>query len=70
MTDQLVTLIHHEALVLAASGLLYTATTTVAALIAVLAPKPAHRRDARRVLALLLRRTVNDQRDSGPRDSP
>lgn len=58
MTTQLIPLIHGGALVVAASGLLYTVGTTAATVTALLARSPTRRRDARKVLALLLHRTT------------
>ena len=69
MTPQLITLIHHSGLALATSGVLYTASTTAAALTALLAPSSARRRDARKVLALLLRRTNTGENQPLPTDS-
>ncbi|GAA3449724.1 hypothetical protein [Dactylosporangium matsuzakiense] len=62
MIHQIFILIDHSGLILAVGGALYTASTTAAAITALLAPTPGRRRDARKVLALLLRRAaVDDQ---------
>jgi hypothetical protein len=66
---QLLTVIHHGALGLAASGLLYAGSATTAALVALLAPGSARRRDARKVLALLLRRTITEENPTPPANS-
>lgn len=63
---QLPTLIYHGAFGLAGGGVLYAVSVTTAALVALLAPTPTRRRDARKVLALLLRRTVAEHKE--PRD--
>ncbi|MEU7611137.1 hypothetical protein [Micromonospora sp. NPDC049204] len=49
----------------ASGGLLYTASITTAALVVLLAPTPVRRRDARKVLALLLRRTFTENPNHG-----
>jgi len=54
------TLIHDGALAAGVSTMLYAATVTAAALTALLAPTAQRRRDARTVLAVLVR---NRQRD-------
>jgi len=59
-------LIHDGALGFAVSGLLYAGSTLTAALVALLAPSPARRRDARRVLALLLRRGTAEENSVPP----
>ncbi|BCJ40561.1 hypothetical protein GCM10010168_81050 [Actinoplanes ianthinogenes] len=58
--SQLSTIVDHSALGVALSGLLYAVGTLAAALTALLAPSPARRRDARQVLALLLRRKAGE----------
>ncbi len=49
-------LVHGGAAATAAAGVLYTATVTISALTALIAPTPQRRRDARTVLNILLRR--------------
>jgi hypothetical protein len=56
MISQLSTLLHHGGAVAATGGLLYATATTTAALRALFARSTAERRDARKVLALLLPR--------------
>jgi len=63
--SQLATLIHSGAFGIAVSGLLYAVSTTTAALVGLFAPSPGSRRDARKVLALLLRRP-DDQQNHNP----
>ncbi|MEU8387383.1 hypothetical protein [Micromonospora sp. NPDC048843] len=58
-------LLDDAAVGIASGGLLYTASITTAALVALLAPTPARRRDARKVLALLLRRSVTENPNPG-----
>jgi hypothetical protein len=53
--SNLPTLLHDGALAASAGALLYTGTITTAALVALLAPTPQRRREARAVLSLLLR---------------
>ncbi|GGU47729.1 hypothetical protein GCM10010289_80420 [Streptomyces violascens] len=50
--------LHDGALSAGGAALLYSATITVSALVAVLAPTPARRRAARDVLGILLRRPL------------
>jgi hypothetical protein len=70
MKDQMIALIHQGVYTLAVGGLLYAAGTFTAVLVALLAASPRRRRDARKVLALLLRRTTNlDEADADP-DQP
>ncbi|WIM99440.1 hypothetical protein ACTOB_003092 [Actinoplanes oblitus] len=58
-------LIHNGTLTAGIGTLLYTATVTIAALTALLAPTPRRRRDARTVLTILLRNSKsNDTRKS------
>ena len=64
--SQLPALIHDGALGLAISGLLYAGSTMAAALVALLAPSPTRRRDARKVLALLLRRGTAEENSAPP----
>jgi hypothetical protein len=52
--------------VIAAGDPLYALTTTLAALVALRAPTPARRGDARKVLALLLRRRTSDENTTSP----
>jgi hypothetical protein len=53
----LLTALHDGSLAAGAAGLLYSSTVTVTAMAAIHARTPAHRREAREVLALLLRRS-------------
>ncbi|MFI5915757.1 hypothetical protein [Dactylosporangium sp. NPDC051541] len=54
MSNCLSVLIDHSGLIVAITGLFYTAVTTTAAAIALLASTPARRGEARNVLGLLL----------------
>jgi hypothetical protein len=53
-------LLHDGVLATGAATLLYTATITLASITTLAAPNPDQRRDARQVLALLLRRRRTD----------
>ena len=68
--SQVANMIQAGALGLAASGLLYTASTAAAALTALYARGAARRRDARKVLALLLRRTAAPSTMTRSRQQP
>lgn len=59
MTGQLITLFQNGATAAAGASLLYAAALFAAALFALVAPQPARRRDARKVLALLLHRKAD-----------
>ena len=59
--SQLLTLIHNGAVGVTVGGLLYAVCTMTAVLVALLAPSPGRRGDARKVLALLLRRAGDEQ---------
>lgn len=55
-TAMVLTAIEQGSLAATAAGLLYSATITISALTAIMAPSAARRQAARKVLTLLLRR--------------
>ncbi|MFC4066746.1 hypothetical protein [Actinoplanes subglobosus] len=63
MISQLTAVMHDSTTLVAAASLLYATATTLAAVTALLARHPTRRRDARKVLALLLRRNITNDAD-------
>jgi hypothetical protein len=63
MIGQLTTVLHDSTTLMAAASLLYATATTVATLTALISRHPTRRRDARKVLALLLRRDTDTDTD-------